>query len=174
MPINWNYFGSWQRTVYLSVTGVITQLMPAASMGYGECTQMITVENEEGGVASFFIDNTTCIVDFAPLAEGMQVQVFYNGNLPSPAIYPPQFMAAVVAPVVDGQQVFVGYFNQNLLAADQSLKLNLSAATEVITCNNQVFTGRPGGHMLVVIYSFTTRSIPPQTTPERVIVLCGR
>lgn len=174
MPMNFNYPGNWRRVVYLSVSGVITQIMPAVSRGYGECTQMITVEGEEGSITNFFLDNATCIVDFVPLTEGMQVQVFYNGNLPAPLIYPPQFMAAVVAPQVEGQQVFVGYFNQNLLAADQSLKLNLSAATEVVTCNNQVFTRRPGGHTLVVLYSFTTRSIPPQTSPEKIIVLCGR
>lgn len=172
MPMNFGYFGGWSGSVYLSVTGVITQMMPAG--GYGACAQMITVEDAEGGITSFFMDNTTCIVDFEPLAEGMEVQVFYDGNLPAPAIYPPRFTAVVIAPVTEGRQVFVGYFNQNLLAADQSLKLNLSAATEVVTCNNQVFTGRPGGHTLVVLYSFTTRSLPPQTTPERIIVLCGR
>lgn len=160
--------------MYLSVTGTVTRLMPALSRGYGDCTQMITVEDEEGGITNFFISSATCIVDFVSLSEGMPVTVFYNGNLPAPLIYPPQFMAAVVAPRVRGRQVFVGYFNQNLLAADQSLKLNLSSETEVITCNNQMFTGRPGGHMLVVLYSFTTRSIPPQTTPEKIIVLCGQ
>lgn len=174
MPTNFNFFGNWSRAVYLSVTGIITQIMPAMSAGYGDCSQMIMVEDAEGNVTNFFLDSATCIVDFVPLAEGMQVQVFYNGNVPAPAIYPPQFMAVVVAPAEEGRQVFVGYFNQNLLAADQSLKLNVSAATEVVTCNNQVFTGRLGGHALVVLYSFTTRSIPPQTTPEKIIVLCGQ
>lgn len=174
MPANFNYFGNGRRPVYESVSGTITQMMSAVSRGYGACTQMFTVEDEEGGITNFFLDSTTCIVDFIPLAEGMQVQVFYNGNLPAPLIYPPQFMAAVVAPQAEGRQVFVGYFNQNLVAADQSLKLNLSAGTEVVTCNNQIFAGRPGGHTLVVLYDFTTRSIPPQTSPEKIIVLCGQ
>lgn len=160
--------------MYLSVTGTITGIMPAMSRGYGDCAQMVTVENEEGGITNFFVSSATCIVDFVPLVEGMAVTVFYNGNLPAPLIYPPQFVAAVVAPEVEGRQVFVGYFNRNLMGENQSLKLNLSLETEIVTCNNQMFTGRPGGHTLVALYSFTTRSIPPQTTPEKIIVLCGQ
>lgn len=171
--MNFNGFMGGRRPVYLSVSGKITRMTPAASRGYGDCARMITVEDKEGGITNFFISNATCIVDFATLYSGMPVTVFYNGNLPAPLIYPPQFVAAVVAAQVSGRQIYVGYFDQNLTAADQSLKLNLSQSTKLITCNNQVFEGRPGGHVLVVLYSFTTRSIPPQTTPEKVIVLCG-
>ena len=52
--------------------------------------------------------------------------------------------------------------------------MNLSNATEVVTRNNQTFYGNPGGNTLVVLYSATTRSVPPQTTPDKVIVLCGQ
>jgi len=44
----------------------------------------------------------------------------------------------------------------------------------VVTTNNQTFMGNPGNHTLVVLYSQTTRSIPAQTTPEKIIVLCGQ
>lgn len=173
MHMNFNGFMGGRRPVYLSVSGTIIQMLPAASRGYGDCTRMISVEDKEGGITNFLIGNATCIVDFVTLYAGMSVTVYYNGNLPAPLIYPPQFLAAVVVPQVSGRQVHVGYFDQNLMAADQSLKLNLSRDTELLTCNHQVFDGRPGGHVLVVIYSFTTRSIPPQTTPEKIIVLCG-
>lgn len=99
--------------------------------------------------------------------------MFYSGSQPAPLIYPPQFVAAVVAPQVEGQMVTVAYFNNVLLASDQSLKLNLSPATEVVTRNNQTYYGNPGGNTLVVLYSATTRSVPPQTSPDKVIVLCG-
>ena len=128
MAMDFDPFGWNRRPVYLSVSGVITQMqmMSANGSGYGGCTQMITVEDE------------------------------------------------VVAPRVEGQMVTVAYFNNVLLAADQSLKLNLSNATEVVTRNNQTFYGNPGGNTLVVLYSSTTRSVPPQTTPDKVIVLCGQ
>ena len=47
-------------------------------------------------------------------------------------------------------------------------------STTVVTQNNQTYLGNPGGHTLVVLYSQTTRSIPPQTTPDKIIVLCGQ
>lgn len=163
------------RPVYLSVTGVITQMEPLASNRntYGGCTQMVTIEADEGGVTNFIVNGDTCIVGFETLYEGMAVTAFYNGSLPAPMIYPPQFMAAVIAPSIPGQMVTVAYFNNVLLAADQSLKLNLAPSTEVVTKNNQTFYGSPGGHTLAVLYSMTTRSIPPQTTPDKIIVLCG-
>ena len=49
MVMDFNPFGWNQRPVYLSVTGVITQMqmMSANGSGYGGCSQMITVEDEE-------------------------------------------------------------------------------------------------------------------------------
>lgn len=55
---------------------------------------------------------------------------------------------------------------------DQSLKLNIAPSTEIMTSNGQRFTCSLGGQLLVVYYSATTRSIPPQTTPRRIIVMC--
>lgn len=176
MAMDFNPFGWNQRSLYMSVAGVITQMqmMSANGSGYGGCTQMITVEDEEGRITNFFVNSNTYVVGFETLYESMPVTVFYSGNQAAPLIYPPQFVAAVVAPQTDGQMVTVAYFNNMLMAADQSLKLNLSNATEVVTRNNQTFYGNPGGNTLVVLYSATTRSVPPQTTPDKVIVLCGQ
>ena len=69
--------------------------------------------------------------------------------------------------------VYVGYFNNVFLSSDQGLKLNLAPSTTVVTQNNQTFLGNPGGHTLVVIYSQTTRSIPPQTTPTKSLFSVG-
>lgn len=175
MAMNFHHFNGNYRPMYLPVTGTITQMqmISANGSGYGGCTQMITVEDAEGGITNFYVNSDTYVVGFETLYESMPVTVFYNGNLPAPLIYPPQFMAAVVAPQVQGQMVAVAYFNNVLMASDQSLKLNLSPATEVVTRNNQTYQGNPGGNTLVVLYSATTRSIPPQTTPEKIIVLCG-
>ena len=169
-PRGWN-----RRPVYLSVTGVITQMQMTTvnGSGYGGCTQLITVEDEEGGTTNFFMNANTYVVNFETLYESMPVTVFYSGNQAAPLIYPPQFVAAVVAPQVEGQMVTVAYFNNVLTASDQSLKLNLSPATEVVTRNNQTFYGNPGGNTLVVLYSSTTRSVPPQTSPHKIIVMCG-
>ena len=127
-----------------------------------------------GNTVNFFVSADTFVVDYATMYESMPVTVFYNGNAAAPLIYPPQYVAAVVAPQQEGQMVFVGYFNNLLMSSDQSLKLNLAPTTQVVTTNNQTFMGNPGNHTLVVLYSQTTRSIPAQTTPEKIIVLCGQ
>ena len=47
----------------------------------------------------------------------------------------------------------------------------MDGSVEVRTTNNQYFQGNPAGHNLVVVYENSTRSIPAQTTPKRVVVL---
>lgn len=162
------------RPYYPSVTGVITGNQPfAGGRVQDPCVRMITVEDAEGNQTNFLVDGQTFIVDYVTLREGMPVTVFYDGNAPAPLIYPPQFRAFVVAGNRRGQMVSVAFFNSMLVAADRSLRLNIGPNTTVVTNNNQIFAGTPANRTLVVLYSRTTRSIPPQTTPERVIVLCG-
>lgn len=161
---------------YIPVTGTIVSMQKRAfeGSGYGGCFRMITVEDVNGGITNFFVTPDTYVVDFETLQEGMAVTVFYDGDLPAPLIYPPQFLATVAALAKEGRMAAVAYFDHNLLAEDRSLQLNFSPETEVLTNNNQTFLGNPGGHVLVVLYSRTTRSIPPQTSPEKIIVLCGQ
>lgn len=174
MPTNMNNFGMQQRPTFLSFTGVITSISPMESMGrYDSCSHMVTVENEAGNVVNFQMSSQTYVVDYVTLYESLPVTVFYNGNAAAPLIYPPQYIADVIAPQMEDQMVFVGWFNNVLMSSDQSLRLNLAPATTVVTENNQAFMGNPGGHVLVVLYSQATRSIPAQTTPEKVVVLCG-
>ena len=41
-----------------------------------------------------------------------------------------------------------------------------------VATNNQRFMGNPANNDLVVVYSSSTRSIPAQTTPSKIVVLC--
>ena len=161
----------WPQYIY--VEGMITQIRPVRSRGYGSCTQVMTVEDVEGGISNFLIHGTTCIADQEQLYEGMAVTVFYQRDQIAAMVYPPQFTAAAIVPSMEDRRAYMGYFNQNLVAGDQDLKLNLAPTTQVITCNHQPFTGNPAGHLLLVLYDQTTKSIPPQTTPKKIIVMCG-
>lgn len=167
-----NYTGG-RRASYISVSGVITEIASAIGLGYGGCTQMMTVEDEEGGLTNFLVHGCTCVADQEKLYEGMSVTVYYRSDPVAALVYPPRFAAAAIVPQAEGRMSAVAYFNQVLMASDQSLKLNLSPATEVVTCNNQFFPGNPGGHVLLVLYSQATRSNPPQTTPDKIVVLCN-
>ena len=64
------------------------------------------------------------------------------------------------------------YFDENLTSADQSLKLNIGPMTDVVMLNGQQYTCSPENTELLVYYTNTTFSIPAQTTPQKVVVLC--
>ena len=97
---------------------------------------------------------------------------FYDNSLPVPLIFPPQYRAQLITSLGRNELVMLNYFDRNLLAGDGSLQLNIGRHTEITTLNGQSFTCSPGNRSLLVYYSTTTRSIPPQTTPQKIIVLC--
>ena len=63
-------------------------------------------------------------------------------------------------------------FDRNLTAEDNSLQLNVARNTNIETINGQNTGCNLGNQTLLVYYTATTRSIPPQTTPRRIVVLC--
>lgn len=63
-------------------------------------------------------------------------------------------------------------FDRNLTARDNSLQLNIAGNTNIETLNGQSVNCSLGNQTLLVYYTVTTRSIPPQTTPRRIVVLC--
>lgn len=135
------------------------------------CQQQVTIRNSQG-VYNFMVDADTYIVGSIRLRPGMTVAAFYDGNVAVPLVYPPQYQAVIISRRSPGENIYAGYFPEDLVTEDQSLALNIGTSTEVVTANGQTFHCNPGSHMLIVYYSSTTRSLPPQTTPRKVIVLC--
>jgi hypothetical protein len=86
-------------------------------------------------------------------------------------IYPPQYEANILAVNVKDQELKADIFDKNLLSADQKLKLNISKDTKIIDQFGAVYKGKLTSEKLLVVYSFTTKSLPAQTTPEKIIVL---
>lgn len=152
---------------FVPITGTIMNI----SRGNDCCSQMMAVRSGNG-IVNFAIDARTIVIDSRPLRAGMRVAAFYDSSLPVPLIFPPQYRAQIVAVPGRSEQVTLKHFNRNLLAADRSLQLNISDRTNIQTVNGQSFDCNPGNQDLLVYYSATTRSIPPQTTPSRIIVFC--
>jgi hypothetical protein len=100
------------------------------------------------------------------------VAAFYDASLPVPLIFPPQYQAQIVAVLMRDEQIMLNEFDRNLTARDGSLQLNLARNTNIETLNGQNVSCNPAGRTLLVYYTATTRSIPPQTTPRRVVVFC--
>lgn len=153
---------------FAPITGVITEISPFPE----QCgTQNATIQTSQG-IVHFIISKDTYVVGSLPLMPGMRVTAFYDTQLPVPLIYPPRYQAAFVTVATLGETVAVNYFDENLVAVDNSLKLNIGSCTEIITANGQLYHCYPGQNLLIVYYIATTRSIPPQTTPRKIIVLC--
>lgn len=154
-------------SAFVPVTGTILNI----SMGNDCCSQMMSV-GTGNGVVNFIVDPMTQVIDHRRLRVGMQVAAFYDSSLPVPLIFPPQYRAQIVTLLGRNEQVMIGNFNADMLADDNSLQLNVARNTVIKTVNGQNFTCNPGNRTLLVYYTSTTRSIPPQTTPRKIIVLC--
>lgn len=174
MDFNFNGRMPMRRSRFGSVSGTIVDMVPAA-MGNRRtngCMIFVTVEDMDGNTVNFVVTPSTYVVDFETLSVGMPCTFWYNTDMPVPLIYPPQYNAVVAAQNKNGRMINVGYYNTSMVNEDQTLQLNVDGSVDVRTTNNQYFQGSPANHNLVVIYSNSTRSIPAQTTPQEIVVLC--
>ncbi|MCM3671510.1 hypothetical protein M3181_21355 [Mesobacillus maritimus] len=160
-------------TNFYSFQGTVTMIQDFNIGQNGEgCNKLITVENEMGSVVNFVVTPTTYFVDHVIVAIGDRITGYYDGDAPVPLIYPPQYRALIMVKDSPFQNVKVDFFNQQFMSKDGQLKLNLSSYTQVLLTNGQPFSRNPANRDLIVIYGPSTKSIPAQTTPYRIIVLC--
>lgn len=169
----------FRRSRFGSVTGTIVELLPARTGGgrVDGSTLFATVEDMDGNTVNFMVTPATYVVEFETLSVGMRCTFWYAADAPMPLIYPPQYNAVAAAQGKNGRMVDVDYYDASLVNAAQTLQLNLDGRVDVRTTNNQYFQGSPARHDLVVVYDNSTRSIPAQTTPLKIVVLsdiCGR
>ncbi|WP_456274711.1 hypothetical protein [Bacillus sp. AK031] len=160
-------FNSFQGTVTMISDFIIGQ----NSEGKG-CYKLMTVENDSGAVVNFVVSPATYFVDHLVVAVGDRVTGYYDANAPVPFIYPPQYRTIVMVKHIPNQNVKIDYFDSQLKSYDGQLQLNISPYTQIILTNGQPFSSTPANRNLIAIYGPVTKSIPAQTTPYRIIVLC--
>lgn len=108
------------------------------------------------------------------LKLGQKVIVAYPVVTPQTASLPPQITPEVLLlDDTEGERAAkVDYFDENGLSSDAALKLNLNEETDMIDlAGNKLSTSDTEGQNLLVFYSITTRSEPPQTPPDKVVYL---
>jgi hypothetical protein len=150
----------------LSIKGIVNSVAPMSA----SCGNFLLSINTENGIVNIVLTPDTYVVDCTAMLPGMWIYAFYDGAAPALLIYPPQYLAKLIAPFTEGTFVAFQYFDNNLTAPDQFLRLNIAPATKITTANGQPFSCCLTEKSLLVFYSITTRSIPPQTTPHRIIV----
>lgn len=136
------------------------------------CDQLISVTNGWGSIVHFISSPTTYFVDHEIIAVGDLITGYYDGDAPVPLIYPPQYQALVIVKESPYHHVKVDFFNEHLESSDGQLQLNISPYTQKLLTNGQLFLNNVSNRNLIVIYGFTTKSIPAQTAPYKIIVLC--
>ncbi|PFO08370.1 hypothetical protein COJ85_03770 [Bacillus sp. AFS076308] len=161
-------------TNFYSFHGTITMISDLIGQNGEEesCNKLMSVENGMGTIVNFVVSPTTYFVDHLMVAVGDRVTGYYDGNAPVPLIYPPQYRALVMVKDSPYQNVKVDYFDSQLLSSDGRLQLNISPYTQIVLTNGQPFKRNPANRDLIVVYGPSTKSIPAQTTPYRIIVLC--
>lgn len=136
------------------------------------CSRLIALRTDNG-ITNIVVNSQTRIIDNAQLRPGMRIVAYYDQSLPMILIFPPQHTAQIVTVIGRNEQVMLGFFDNNLVARNGSLQLNIARNTVIRTMNGQSVSCNVGNQFLLVYYSTTTRSIPPQTSPKKIVVLCN-
>ncbi|MEY8352717.1 hypothetical protein AALB39_05080 [Lachnospiraceae bacterium 54-53] len=161
---------------YSPIYGTVSSVTPLrTSSAASSCGLLISVMSQSIEQVNFVVTHQTYVLDQHTFRAGDSITAIYDTNAPVPLIYPPQFTAVVLAENDDGYEASLDFFDENLVNQDNTLQLNLSDEdeTEILLSNGQTYFYPPGGHFLLVLYMFTTRSIPAITTPQKIIVFCS-
>jgi hypothetical protein len=167
MPISIKLNAS-EKYYFYSFSGKVKEI---ADFNAVKGSKIVLVEDKAGGIANIIISKDTYVLNNADIVVGSEITGYYDANAPMITIYPAQYSAEVV--VVEGkyQNVKVDHFDKDLVSSDKELKLNISDTTEITLQDGTAFSGVLDDRNLVVTYGITTRSIPAQTNPTKIVVL---
>ena len=136
-----------------------------------ELWQQVKLKGADDSEVFFSITDKTYFATDADLAVGDNFTGFYAAG-PIIMIYPPRFTAEVVAVnLPDSQMIKVDRFDEELVSSDGQLKLNDVNPAQVTLQDGEPFEGDLAGRKLVIFYDKSTKSIPAQTTPQKIVVL---
>ncbi|ADC50055.1 hypothetical protein BpOF4_10000 [Alkalihalophilus pseudofirmus OF4] len=162
-----------EQPKFFSITGTIENLEERDGVFY------YSINEGQDETSYLVVSSNTAVFEntgnVSELEVGDKISAYTYANKPMPLIYPPQYSPEVVIVETDAMRsAVVGTFNDELMDETLSLKLNVSEETELSSLTEKdVGIENLAGQDLLVFYSITTKSIPAQTTPERIIVLDG-
>lgn len=170
---------SWEeKIIYIAFEGTVKEIK--AQEGYVFVSLIDGSTDDIIGV--FSLSEETMIVDqgtgetikSSELKEGQNLTGYYRKDMPMIMIYPPRISPELVIVKDEEEKNFIKHsnFDEELVSVDNLLKLNISEDTIITDQKGEVCKEEELYNQdLVVFYTNTTRSIPAQTNPSKIIVL---
>lgn len=119
-------------------------------------------------------EETMDFISKEDLKEGMEVSIYYEKDTIMLMSYPPQLSPAVVIVRSDevDLNIKIDKFDETLTSDDNSLKLNIDEDVVLVDLEGETLEKEDLANKdLIVFYTVSTRSIPAQTTPKKVIAI---
>ena len=150
--------------------------------GIIKTTTDVNNKDDQNNTVNLKITDDTLVYDnlgnkkaLSDLTDGSKITVFTGSYEPTPLILPVQYTANVI--IINGDKE--GNVNVDTYLADEegytnaANNLNIAAAddTKIVDKNEKEYKGDLDKNDLIVFYGASTKSIPAQTTPTKVVVL---
>jgi hypothetical protein len=163
-------------TNFMKAIGVIKEIEKE------EAGIRVTIENEDEMITILRINDDSLLVNSgttkslkqADLKKGATIAAYYDKNKPMILIYPTTVTPEIV--IVNDEKVFgevkINHFDKEFLSLDGELKLTIGEDTPLFNKQGKAIELKElKGKELMVFYSMTTRSLPPQTPPTKIVAL---
>ena len=150
--------------------------------GIIKTTTDVNNKDDQNNTVNLKITDDTLVYDnlgnkkaLSDLTDGSKITVFTGSYEPTPLILPVQYTANVI--IINGDKE--GNVNVDTYLADEegytnaANNLNIAAAddTKIVDKDEKEYKGDLDKNDLIVFYGASTKSIPAQTTPTKVVVL---
>lgn len=166
-----------EATNFVKASGVITKVEEKEDI----VTLTVETADKEPQITFYNVTNETLIynsgttkkMENSAFQKGQQIDAYYDKDKPMIMIYPPQISPELV--IVHDKtfgSVKVGKFDEELRSLDNELKLKVDNETILEnTAGEKLERQDLSGKELIVFYTMSTKSIPAQTTPSKIVAI---
>lgn len=157
------------ESYFLPIKGTVEKIHPQKD----NLVARIEIKDVNGNPAYFMIKEDTVFdkTSKSKLKKGDKVIGFVKAKSPMVMIYPPQYPVTVVIEEHKNLTAKADLFDAKGVSQDGTLKIRVDSKTEVVLPSGESYSGTLVNQLLLVYYDVSTRSIPAQTTPKRIVVL---
>lgn len=142
----------------------------------GNADGMIETTDENGGTTFFKMRDDIMIYEedgtelkAEDIKEGDIITAYVRSNEPAPLIFPPQYTPAVI---IRDKADYEGLVKVSNFTKTEGERAYISAEGDlVVNLPEDFIEARIMNNDFLVFYTMTTRSIPPQTTPDKLLVI---